>query len=75
MQTEPLKYKGELQLVQKLDKSEQVAQLTSQVLHILLSETSPYSFVFVHNESQLLVILLPQRGLGHAPSQTDDGVR
>ncbi len=64
-QVDPLKYKGELQAVQDVAVPEQVKQLLSQVLQILLSDMSPNSFEFVQDTLQALVPLLPQFGEGH----------
>ena len=43
----------------------QVRQFGSQVLHILLSDRSPYSFEFVQLKAHCLVLLFPKVGVGH----------
>ena len=63
------KYNGELQLKQLVDSTEHVRQLGSQVLHILLSEASPNSLLFVQASAQALVTLFPHLGEGHAATQ------
>lgn len=70
-QVESLRYRGELQLVQNVDDPKQVAQLTEQVLHILLSSVSPYSLRFVQEGSQVLVKLFPQLGIGQIDVHTE----
>jgi hypothetical protein len=68
-QVDPLKYKGELQLKQKVEVPWQDAQFPSQVLHIRLSAESPYWLVNVHDNAQDLVLLFPHSGLGQANTQ------
>ena len=48
-----------------------VKQFGSQVLHILLSETSPNSFELEQPVAHNLVSLFPNRGLGQAITQDD----
>jgi hypothetical protein len=57
--------------MQNIEVPVQVAQLMSQVLHILLSDTSPYSLIYAQEESQVLVMLFPQRGIEQLETQTE----
>ena len=66
---EPERNLGELQDKQLVAVPEQVAQLESQILQILWSLTSPNWLRPAQELSQVLVMLLPQRGLGHALTQ------
>ena len=68
-QVVPDKNLRELQDRQEVAVPEQVKQLGSQVLQILLSLISTYSLELVHVDAQALVPLLPTEGLGQALTQ------
>jgi hypothetical protein len=69
---EPDKNFGELHDKHVVAVPEQVAQLVSQVLQILLSARSAYSFVLVQLAAQALVPLFPIVGLGQAVTHVEE---
>ena len=71
-QVESIKYLGELQDKQEEAAPEQVRQMGSQVLQILLSLRSANSLELVHVDAQALVPLLPTDGLGQALTQVEE---
>ena len=71
-QVDPNKYLGGPQDKQEVAAPEQVRQIGSQVLQILLSSRSGYSLELVHFKEQALVALLPTKGIGHALTQVEE---
>ena len=70
-QVDELIYRGEAQVVQVAAVPEQVAQLGSHVLQILLSETSPYSLFPEQLAPHDRVPLFPHNGVGQAVTQLE----
>jgi hypothetical protein len=62
----PLRKLGALHVVHVFAVPSQVRQFGSQILQILLSETSPNSLVFAQAKVQALVEVTPHLGLGQA---------